>query len=377
MPKVANKPIADVVKILKKAKKAYYAGEPIMTDKQFDGIEESLKALDPDNDYFKVVGAPAGNIKEKVVHLNKMLSCGKAKTFEDVEKWANKHGVEKELFIIQPKIDGMSGNCVYENGKLVQICSRGDGEIGQDISHLSKYINVPQSIDVSKGRVEIRGELYLPKNTKAPNPENKPLRNICTGMVGRKDHKLEDLKFVHFVAYQVLGVGGFEPTTEATKMTWLKVNKFEVVEYYLCNLDGLEKYRAEYIETLRESWQYETDGIVIVVNNFSLWNGINSKYEVGHHNHYNIAWKPESVSAETTLISIDWQVSRQGKLIPVAVVEPVVIGGATISRASLTCYDNVIAMKLEKGDKVKLSRRNDVIPYIEKNVSKGILQREA
>jgi len=364
----------EIVERLHEAKEAYYDGKPTMSDAEFDKLEDILKEVDPTNDYFKVVGTPTGNIKEKVAHLHPMLSCGKAKVFEDVEKWASKMGVEKELFIVQPKIDGMSGNCVYDNGRLTMICTRGDGHIGQNVTHLADYINVPQTID-AKGHVEIRGEIYLPKDTKAPNPDNKPLRNICVGMVNRKDSKLNDLKYVHFVAYQVIGINDFKPETETSKMSWLEKNKFEVVEYFLGNLKDLEKYRAEYVETLRTTWNYETDGLVIVVDNFSLWDNINSKYEISHHNHYNIAWKPESEAVETTLEDIQWQVTRSGRLTPVAIFKTINIGGANISRASLTCYDNVLRMQMERGDKLLVSRANDVIPYVEENITKGVAQR--
>ena len=362
-----------IVERLFEAKKAYYDGKPIMPDADFDKLEDTLKSVDPKNEYFKVVGAPAvgGNIKEKVTHLHPMLSCGKAKTFEDMTKWASKVGVEKEMFIVQPKIDGMSGNCVYDDGKLTQICTRGDGLVGQDVSHLAKYINVPQNID-TKGHVEIRGEIYLPKNTKAPNPDNGPLRNICVGMVNRKDHKLDDLKFVHFVAYQAIGS---THRHESEKLIWLSQNKFEVVTFKNLHLDELEAFREQYVNELREKWLYETDGLVIVVDDNSKWDKINSKYEVSHHNHYNIAWKPESESVETTLENIEWQVTRSGRLTPVAIFKTINIGGANISRASLTCYENVLRMKMERGDKLLVSRANDVIPYVEKNITKNVAQR--
>lgn len=371
MARPMTKPDSIVAK-LKEAKTAYYKGKPIMSDKDFDTLEDRLRAIDPDNDYFAVVGAPVGNIKEKVEHQVPMLSCGKAKTFADMQSWATKIGADKEMFCVQPKIDGMSANVVYQDGRLTQVCTRGDGKIGQDISHVANYINVPKSIDIKKGRVEIRGELYIPKNTTMPNPEAKPLRNICVGMVNRKDSKLDDLRYIHFVAYQVIGS---TIPFESEKLDWLLRNRFEAVEPITLMLEDLEAYRKMYIDTWRDKWQYETDGLVIVVNNNNKWDKINSKYEVSHHNHYNIAWKPESETAETTLEGIEWNTTRSGKITPTAILKTINIGGANISRASLTCYENVLRMKLEKGDRLLVSRANDVIPYIEKNLSKGISQR--
>jgi DNA ligase (NAD+) len=363
----------ELVKMLMDAKEFYYAGKPIMEDSEFDRLEDDLRKIDPQHDYFKVVGASAGNVKEKVTHKISMLSCAKAKTFDDVKKWSAKIGADKEMFIVQPKIDGMSGNCVYEKGKLVQICTRGDGHIGQDVTHLAKYINVPQTIDIKSERIEIRGEIYLPKNTKAPNPDNKPLRNICVGMVGRKDHKLDDLKHIHFVAYQVM-YDNFK--SETYKMSWLENNKFEVVKYELLSLDKLEAYRERYVSELREAWFYETDGLIIVVNDNTKWDKINSKYEISHHFYHSVAWKPESESAETELVGAEFQISRSGNLIPIVIFKPVILGGASIARASLTCYDRFLKMKLEKGDRLLISRRNDVIPYCEANITKGVNQKD-
>lgn len=364
--------IENIVKELIEAKKAYYDGEPIMSDASFDTLEEKLRKLDPANDYFHIVGVSLGNIKEKVTHKIPMLSCDKAKTFEDVIKWAKKHGTVDEMFIIEPKIDGMSCALIYKNGKLIQICTRGDGLIGQDVTHLSNYIDVPKKIDIKTGRIEIRGELYLPKDTKTPNPDKKPLRNVCVGMVGRKDYKLDDLRFVHFIAYQIIGA---EMNLESYKMSWLSNNHFEVIGYEIMKLDRIEGYRENYVNELRDKWNYETDGLVVCVNDNSLWDSIDSKYEIRKYHHYNIAWKPESETAETILESIQWQISRSGRLTPVAIFQTVNIGGANISRASLTCYGTFMDMKLEKGDRILVSKANEVIPYVEKNLSKGTSQR--
>ena len=109
--------------------------------------------------------------------------------------------------------------------------------------------------------------------------------------------------------------------------------------------------------------------MIIVVDDISLHDSIDAKYEVSHHHHYNIALKPPSEGKETKLVDIEWNVSRQGKLIPVAIVEPVVLGGATVSRCTLNNFDNANKLRLHKGDTVVIERANDVIPFFKQNVT--------
>ena len=349
------------VKTLMKAKEAYYNGKPIMTDADFDALEDDLRKVDPSNDYFKVVGAMT-NSKTKVKHAIPMLSAGKGKTPDDVADWAKKMGVEKEYLLAQPKIDGLSGNCVYENGKLVQVATRGDGEVGQDITHVAQYIDIPKTITM-RGRVEVRGEFYLPKNNTFISEK---LRNNAVGLINRKDRGLSDLKHVKFVAYQVFGSA---ITSENEKMGWLKTNKFNTVWSILVTLGDVPKTNKAYLNKWREEWEYETDGLIFVVDDNQMWDDIDSKREVGHHHHYMIALKPPSEGKETILENIEWRVSRHGNLIPVALVQPVVLGGATVKRCTLNNYENVETLKLHKGDKVVIEMANDVIPFFKENLT--------
>ena len=365
---------ADIlVKKLMQAKDAYYNNRDNdsanMTDGKFDALEEELRQLDPDNEYFKVVGAV--NTKAKTTHLIPMLSAAKGKTLEDIADWLKKINAQNENLMVQPKIDGLSANVVYENGKLVLVATRGDGKIGQDITHVAKYMKIPLTIDLET-RVEVRGEIYLPKQTKFPNPDNKPLRNIAVGLVARKDEGLADLKYLHFIAYQVYGTFC---KREDSKMDWLERHNFETVWNEVIGFSQLQNVYDKYLKTLRSEWTYETDGLMLTINDNTKWEAINSKYVVDHHFFHNIALKPPSEAKETTLKDIEWGVSRQGKLIPVAIVEPVNISSRMVSRASLTCYENVIRMKFEKGDKVLIEVAGDVIPYLSANLSKNIRQR--
>ncbi len=351
--------IDQTVAKLIEAKDAYYSGDPIMTDEEFDALEESLYEMDSDNDYFDIVGATI--VGNKVKHDYPMLSMGKAKSIEEVTKWLNKISDKRLELIIEPKIDGLSCSVVYENGKLKRIATRGDGKEGQDITHIKDYIDIPLTISLTH-RAEIRGELYIPKNSNVPNPNNKPLRSIAGGFVNRKNSGLEDLKYVKFVGYQVMDFG---IKTEYQKLFFIQDCKIEKVNHKIIySIDELEKYFELYKNSLRDEWEYETDGLVIMVNDCELHEEINSKYVVSHHNHYNIALKPPSESKWTVVKGITWQVSRNGSVIPVVNVEPIVIGGATIKNVTANNYENVKNLKINVGDKIHISRSNDVIPFL-------------
>lgn len=373
MPKTATDP-KKLVKRLLEAKEAYYNSTPVMSDADFDALEDELRATDPENDYFNEVGIQ-GNSKTKLKHEIPMLSAGKAKTPDEAWAWLEKIGMTQERIVVEPKIDGLSCTCRYKGGKLVYVATRGDGKVGQDISHVAGLVQgIPKTID-EDFEVEIRGELYIPKNSKVPNPDGKPLRNIAVGFINRKGekHSLNDLKWVKFIAYQVINLPhnpkiSFD--TELGKLEWLRQKGFFVIESQDFNTrKGLDTIHAKYLSTKRDEWEFETDGLVLVVDNIKKHDGIDSLYEVRHHHHYNLALKPPSVGKETKLVSIEWNVSRLGRLQPVAIVEPVEIGGAVIRRCTLNNLENVANLKLHAGDRVIIERANDVIPFFKQNLA--------
>jgi DNA ligase (NAD+) len=356
--------IEETVKKLIEAKDYYYSGEPIISDEEFDNLEDELRRIDPTNSYFDLVGVSAS--KEKVKHSIPMLSCDKVKTVEGIINWIKKMNIMGEDLVIEPKIDGISCSMIYNNGFIKRVATRGDGLIGQDISHIWKFMNIPTTIS-RREKIEVRGELYLPKNSEFPNPDNKPLRNIAFGIVNRKDSGLDDLKFVKFIAYQLYGSSLIQ---EEEKLSELEYIGFTAVPYWVVSSDKdkyIKLYSDLYLSKYRDEWEFQTDGLVFVVNNNNLWDQLDSKYTATNHHYYNIALKPPSVSKETILEGIEWNVSRLGKVIPTAIVKPVVIGGSTITRCSLSNVENVEKLRLQTGDRIEIERANDVIPYFKSN----------
>jgi len=361
--------IESLVKSLTEVRDAYYAGEPIMPDSAFDSLEDDLRQVDPNNPYFDTVGVVA--TKEKVKHNIPMLSCDKVKNVEGIFDWIKKMNLEGEELVIEPKIDGVSCSIIYEYGVIKRVATRGDGLVGQDITHISNFVNIPPKIDF-KNQIEVRGELYLPKNTKFPNPDNKPLRSMVGGLLNRKDSGLENLRFVRFISYQIYGSS---LVIEDNKLTFLEGIGFSTVPYRIANCyNHIETFYNNYISVFRDEWEFETDGLVFVVSNSNLWDDLDAKYVATNHHYYNIALKPPPISKETILEGIEWNVSRFGKIIPTALLMPVVIGGSKITRCTLSNAENVEKLNLAFGDTIVIERSNDVIPYFKENKSKHPIQ---
>lgn len=366
-----------------------------MSDEEFDALEEELRRSDSSHPYFSTIGfmdvREAGDAK--IPHKVPMLSMAKVKTPGGVEKWLKRINSNASPAIsIQPKIDGLSASCSYNQGTLLSISTRGDGELGQDISHIAEFVSdIPQHIKFTADPVEVRGELYLPKDT-SYDTGGRPLRNNCVGLINRKDAR-DELKYVHFIAYQIIWPDSTSSGATAApvpqsdtrfhsefgKLQILREEGFtsfdaRLLQSHCPDEDGIsqlveqtEAFFQKYIGTLRDEWNYETDGLILVIDDNRLHDAIDTRWVVDHHHHYALALKPPSPSANTPLKSIIWQVSRQGNLTPVAQFEPLRMGGAVLERASLHNADNVRRLKLSVGDSIVVERANDVIPYVREN----------
>lgn len=361
----------EIVKKLTEARTVYYNSDtPLMTDSEFDALEDRLREIDPGNDYFSTVGVLPENESGggKIRHEVPMLSMGKAKDISQIEKWMKKLSLpESQVYCIQPKIDGLSASCRYRDGKLLYVATRGDGRTGQDISHIARYMtDIKETISFSHGDIEVRGELYLPKDTNY-DTKGKPLRNNCVGLINRKEGQ-DELRHVRFVAYQISD--NTVSTTESEKIEVLSKEGFHTVTYSrVSSIEEIKDYYDRYIDENRDKWLYETDGLIVAVDDNSLHDEIDSRWVVDHHHHYAIAFKPPAAFRETALKDIEWQVSRQGNVVPVALFEPVVLGGATLERASLHNFAFVESLMLRQGDTLVIERANDVIPYVRSNKS--------
>lgn len=354
------------IELLEKFDSSYYNGKGLIPDYMYDYFREEVELLFPDNDYFLNVGAKVNiNYGKKITHKYPMKSMGKTKTIEEIIKWLNKISDKRIELITTPKIDGLSASIVYENGELKYCATRGNGIEGQDISFIKDYINIPKTISI-KEYCEVRGELYLPVETDFPNPENKPLRNLCSGLINRKD-KLDDTKYVNFIAFQCMCPSqNFKKESE--KFSFIKDLGFDKVTPHSTfnSVKEFEDFYNLYLKD-RSTLKYETDGMVVTVNDLSLHESINKKGVVDRNNLYDICIKPPSQTKMTSFLGIEWEVSRLGNVIPVGKVKSIVIGGSTINNVTLNNYENVINLKLQKGDDVEIAKANEIIPYFVAN----------
>lgn len=359
----------NLVEKLIEAKRQYYInGTSFLTDSQFDTLEDELRKVDPNNKYFSIVGV---NIKgsNNIKHNHPLLSCAKGKKPEEAFRWLEKIGYSG-LLIAMPKVDGLTGCVTYVDGKFSHMSTRGDGQIGQDISHLASYLNLPQEIPYS-GIIDVVGEIHLPKNTELET-NGKPLRNIAAGLVNRKELS-DDLKYLRFVAYNMLGQDNLYYFEE--RLDRLDLFGFETVERFsLKNGLDIEFFYEKCVKEIRDTWRFEVDGIVLQVNELNRLDDIDALYNVNHHHHYNFALKFLSFGCKTKLIDIIWDVSKNGNVIPTALFEPVYILDRLIQRASLSNCETIERMKLEKHDEIYVILSNDVIPYVVENITKGIKQ---
>lgn len=360
------------------AKKNYYSSEDYtdiqMTDAEYDILESELRELDPDNKILKMVGYEDKVVSfDKVEHKVPMLSMDKAHTKEDIVKWYNDKidscflNGEDTYLVIEPKIDGISGDMCYKNGKFTLTSTRGNGKIGIKI-HDDFLSCIPKTIPSDKEEVHIRGEYYIPKlyNLERDKEDQEPLRNICSGALKRKEKGTIHDK-VKFVAYQLIDNSYL---TEEDKIKFLNETDFDVVPYFITkSIDEAWEYFEKYEAHLRDKWPYETDGLVITFNSIKSQEKIVKELgDTDHHHKYAIAIKPKPDGAWTTLNDVEWNTSRSGTVKPVGVIGTVEIGSAIVNRATLNNIRYIEINDIKQFDKVLCIRANDVIPKIVNNI---------
>ena len=369
-----EKRIKELEYLIINAKKNYYASndytEIQMTDAEYDILEEELRQLDPTNKILKMVGFEDKVTSiDKVEHKVPMLSMDKAHTKEDIIKWYNDKldtcflSGEDVYLIIEPKIDGISGDMYYQDGKFIRSSTRGNGKVG--IKLQDDFLScIPKNIPNKSGEIHIRGEFYIPKtyNLKRKDEDQEPLRNICSGALKRKE-KSEIHKEVKFVAYQLID-DSYQ--FEKDKLEYLKTTEFDTVPYFMTkSIEEAWEYFETYEAKLRNIWPYETDGIVITFNSIKSQNKIVKELgDTDHHHKYAIAIKPKPEGSWTTLNDVEWNTSRTGTVKPVGIVGAVEIGSVIVNRATLNNITYIRNSDIMCHDKVLCIRANDVIPKI-------------
>lgn len=351
--------VTELENLIIKHKSLYYSGRPEISDTDYDKLEGELKKLDPSNPVLNIVGAKVENT-DKVQHQTKMLSLDKTYSETDLEKWVFEHPS-----IGMQKIDGVSCSLIYEEGRLVQAKTRGDGSYGEDITNKVLWLPcVPKKIAITDS-IEVRGEIFCTEESFFELAEemeqlklDKPtsLRNIVAGLLGRKDH-IYLSKHLSFLAFELLGIPGIQK--ESDKFKHLIKNEFNTPDVtHIKNKKDL-KAIIEDAQNFMSEGDYQIDGIVFVYDDIELQNGLG---ETSHHPRYKMAYKFQGETKNTIIEEIIWSVSRNGVLTPVASIVPTELSGAMISRVTLHNYGMVKVHELKKGDEIEIVRSGEVIP---------------
>jgi len=371
----------------------YVLDSPVISDAEYDALMRELKELEekypelitPDSPTQRVGFKPAEGFKE-VPHVEPMLSLDDAMNEEEVIEFDKR--IKRFLgfpedqpieYTVEPKIDGLAVELVYENGVFVVGSTRGDGYVGEDVTNNLKTIKtIPLRLrkftedapDIPP-RVDIRGEVFMTKEEfqrlneervrKGELPFANP-RNAAAGSLRQLDPSITAKRKLDIFCYGVGRVDGYKFKTQweilQTLPKWgLKINPMVKL---VKNIQEAIKYHYE-IERIRETLPYEIDGIVIKVNDLSLWEKLGTK---ARSPRYALAYKFQPTQVTTQLIDVVFQVGRTGAITPVAILKPVQIGGVIVERATLHNEDFIKNLDVRIGDWVLVQRAGDVIPQI-------------
>ena len=366
----------ELVELLNKYAALYYEEDaPTVSDAEYDALYDELRALEESEGYslknsptHRVGGAPQKKF-EQSRHLLRLYSLDKCKTEGELADWHDRIlkavGREPEL-TAEYKFDGLTLNILYENGEMVKAATRGDGVTGEEVTAQVRTIEgVPRRISY-KGRIEVQGEGIMKLSALAAYnlSSAEPLKNARNGAAGairNLDPAVTASRHLTFMAYNI-GYSDRHFASQSEMHDFLKEEGFETESDFTL-LKGVDEAFsfAKKVEELRPSLDFLIDGVVFKVNDTAL------RDEIGYTEKFPkwaIAYKFKADEMTTVLRDVVWQVSRSAKLNPLAILDPVDIGGVTVRRATLNNYGDILKKKVRIGDRVFIRRSNDVIPEI-------------
>ena len=369
--------IDELVGRLNEASRAYYTdGAEIITNFEYDEMYDELLALEAETGYIRS-DSPSVNVGyetaaglPKIVHEVKMLSLNKTKDRDELAAWlGDKEG------LLSWKLDGLTVGITYENGRLVQGVTRGNGVEGEVITaNVLECRNVPKLIPY-KGRVMVRGEAVIKysdfekineaiedADAKYKNP-----RNLCSGSIRQLDPAVTAERNVSFYAFTLTQREGMEIKSRRETMEWLKEQGFDTVDYVMVNRENLSEAIDGYEKAITD-FDIPSDGLVLTLDDaeYASTLGATAKFPRDA-----IAFKWRDQQAETVLREIEWSPSRTGLLNPVAIFDPVELEGTTVSRASVHNINIMEDLRLGIGDTIQVYKANMIIPQLAGNLTKS------
>ncbi|HHX61214.1 MAG TPA: NAD-dependent DNA ligase LigA [Epulopiscium sp.] len=369
------KRIQELVPLLADAARIYEQEDrEIISNKEYDKLYDELLQLEKEtgmvlaNSVTHKVGYEVLSNLPKVRHNQNILSLDKTK---EVSRLVSFIGEEKGM--LSWKLDGLTIVITYNNGELVQAITRGNGEIGEDITSNAKtFANLPLKIN-DKRELTVRGEAiityseferineHLPDEEKYKNP-----RNLCSGSVRQLDSQVTSRRNIHFYAFTIVGGGPLTDSKEE-QLQWLDDQGFEVVEYKMVTAQTIPESVQWFGEYIRKR-DFGSDGLVLTLDSISHSDalGVTAKFPRD-----SIAFKWKDEIQETKLVAIEWNTSRTGSINPVAIFEPVELEGTTVERASVHNVSILQELALGVGDIIKVYKANMIIPQIAENITKS------
>lgn len=365
-----------VQKLNEYAYRYYVLDDPVISDGEYDKLYDELVALEkqtgvvlPDSPTIRVGDKPLSKFNQ-VVHRGKLFSLDKCQSKEEMRAWLDKLSVNGKMPLcsVEYKFDGLTINLTYENGVLTRAATRGNGEIGEEVTMQVRTIkSVPLSIPY-KGVIEVQGEGIMTLSALAAynaRPDVVPLKNARNGVAGairNLDPKVTADRKLDMICYNVnyMDDGNF-PDGKAM-LAFLRENNFKLSDYCrYCSTPDEVMAALDEIESRRDSLDFLIDGAVVKVDNTAM------REELGYTQKFPrwaMAFKFAPEEATTTVRGVIWQVSRTGKLNPLAVLDPVDLAGVTVSRATLSNISEIRRKDIRIGSRVFIRRSNDVIPEI-------------
>ena len=362
----------------------YVLNQSLISDAQYDellqtvrGIEEDYPELITNDSPTQRVGGEATDQFEQVTHSIPMLSLSNTFDYTGLEEWqkraSNIIDSTDMIFSAELKIDGLAISLIYENGTFVRGSTRGNGLIGEDVTHNLKTIrSIPLSLNQDlPGHLEVRGEVYMPLNAfnainQQRSEQDEPLlanpRNAASGSIRQLDPRITASRKLDIWIYSLTEYSNTTFTGHHQGLEWLKELGFKTnpTTSICTSLQEVQQY-YEYWMNHRSELGYDIDGIVIKVDSIELQNTLGF---VGREPRWAIAYKFPAEQTNTKLISIGLNVGRTGSINPFAILEPVNIGGVTVTNASLHNEEDINRKDIRVGDIVIIERAGDVIPHI-------------
>lgn len=359
----------------------YNDDSPEIEDYEYDMMMRRLQELESEYPEFdspdsptKRVGGSADNSFESVAHTVRMESLQDAFSVDELYDFEKRvtDVVEHPRYCVEPKIDGLSVSLEYRNGVFVRGSTRGDGDVGEDVSGNLKVIhNVPLRLKKNIPFIEVRGEVYMPKKSfervvdrqliNGEKPFKNP-RNAAAGSLRQKDSKITATRGLDIFVFNVQQIEGVSLGSHKESLDFLKELGFNTIPGYTL-VDTIEDAvrRIESIGESRGSLEYDIDGAVIKVDDFAMRSALGSTSKFPK---WAVAFKYPPEEKQTKLIDIEIAVGRTGVLTPTAVLEPVHLAGTTVSRATLHNQDFIKEKGIAVGDTVTVRKAGDIIPEV-------------